>query len=105
MRKLNHIGIVTTTPKGGEVYNEGMKVWLTDYNESGNKIEWLRFAPDSWMDALIQSSTHIAYEVEDLDAEMAGKRVLLPKTDCGGGMFIAFVEEEGIPIELIVLNK
>ena len=30
-----------------------------------------------------------------------GKKVLLPPTDCGGGNWIAFVEEEGIAIELM----
>ena len=33
MRKINHFGIPTTTPQPGEVYVEGLKVWLTNFNE------------------------------------------------------------------------
>lgn len=66
MRKINHFGIPTTTPQPGEVYVEGLKVWLTNFNESPNKIEYLRFEEGSWMPELIQKVAHIAYEVDDL---------------------------------------
>ncbi len=101
MRTFDHVGIVTTEPVAGEFYNEGMKVWLTDFSKSPNRIEWLRFDADSWMPELIQKKTHMAYQVTDPEAEMAGKKVLLPPTDCGGGNWIAFVEEEGIAVELM----
>ena len=65
MRKINHFGIPTTTPQPGEVYVEGLKVWLTNFNESPNKIEYLRFEEGSWMPELIQKVAHIAYEVDD----------------------------------------
>lgn len=101
MRTIDHIGIPTTEPKAGEMYNEGMKVFLTNYADSPNRIEWLRFDSDSWMPRLIQNCAHIAYQVTDPKAEMEGKNVLLPPTDCGGGNWIAFVEEEGIAVELM----
>ena len=53
------------------------------------------------MPELIRTTTRLAYRVTDPEAEMAGKKVLLPPTDCGGGNWIAFVEEEGIAIELM----
>lgn len=101
MRKFNHVGIPTTTPKAGECYNEGMKLFLTDFTLSPNRIEWLRFDADSWMPQLIQSHAHIAYDVTDPKAEMEGKTILLPPTALGGGAWIAFIEEEGIAVELM----
>lgn len=101
MRTFNHVGIPTTEPQAGEVYVEGMKVFLTNYVDSTNRIEWLRFDSDSWMPKLIQEQTHLAYEVTDPKAEMEGKTVLLPPTELGGGAWIAFIEEEGIAIELM----
>lgn len=101
MRTFNHVGIPTTEPQAGEVYAEGMKVFLTNYADSANRIEWLRFDNDSWMPKLIQEQTHLAYEVTDPKAEMEGKTVLLPPTELGGGAWIAFIEEEGIAIELM----
>lgn len=101
MRTLNHVGIPTSKPKAGERYSEGMKLFLTDYNQCPNRVEWLRFEPDSWMHPLIQTQTHLAYNVTDPEAEMAGKTILLPPTDCGDGNFIAFIEENEIPVELM----
>lgn len=104
MRKINHIGIPVREPVPGEVYNEGMKVYLTDFNLSPNKIEFLRFEADSWMPAKIQALAHIAYEVDDLDRELEGAEVLLPKTVVNENLTIAFIEEEGIALELMQFN-
>lgn len=104
MRKINHIGIPVREPVSGEVYNEGMKVYLTDFNQSPNKIEFLRFDADSWMPEKIQTSAHIAYEVDDLDKELESAEVLLPKTVVNENLTIAFIEEEGIALELMQFN-
>ena len=100
MRKVNHFGIPTTIAQPGECYAEGLKVWLTDFTKSKNRIEFLRFEPETWMPELIQNVAHIAYEVPDLEAELKGARVIVEPMDCGD-KFIAFVEEEGIPVELM----
>ena len=89
MRTYDHVGIPTTTPKEGEVYNDGMKVWLTDFSKSPNRIEWLRFEPGSWMPELIQTTTHLAYQVTDPEAEMQGKKVLLVDTDPQASLTVA----------------
>lgn len=101
MRTLDHIGIPTSEPRVGEVYNPGMKVYLTDYSMSPNRIEWLRFDSDSWMPELIQKYAHLAYMVTDPKAEMEGKTILLPPTELGSGKWIAFVEEEGVAVEIM----
>lgn len=105
MRTLHHVGIPTFDPKAGEQYSEGMKLFLTDPTSCPNRVEWLRFESDSWLHPLIQNQTHLAYQVTDPQAEMAGKVVLLPPTDCGNGKWIAFVEENDIPVELIWQQK
>ena len=47
MRKVNHFGIPTTIAQPGECYAEGLKVWLTDFTKSKNRIEFLRFEPET----------------------------------------------------------
>lgn len=101
MRKFNHIGIITNTPAEGSIFNEGLGVYLTDYSKSANRIEWLCFVEGSCMDKKIQTNTHVAYDVDDFEAESKGKKILFAPVDCGGGNWIAFIEEEGIPVELM----
>lgn len=100
MRKINHFGIPTTTSQLGESYAEGLKVWLTDFTKSKNRIEFLRFEPDTRMPELIRNVAHIAYEVPNLEVELKDAHVIVDPMDCGD-KWIAFIEEEGIPIELM----
>jgi len=46
MRKFNHVGIPTTILQKDENFMEGAKLYVTDFNLSPNKIEWLRFESD-----------------------------------------------------------
>lgn len=105
MRKINHFGVPTTTVQPNETYAEGLKVWLTDYSKSKNKIEFLRFEEDSWMPEIIQKVAHIAYEVDSLEEEMAGAKVLVEPMQASEDLTIAFIEEEGIAIELMYFKK
>lgn len=100
MRTLSHFGIPTAEKPAGAAYIEPLKVSVTDYSKSPNKIEFLYFEPDSPMHELIQSRAHVAYDVPCLASAVEGARILLEPLDCGD-MIIAFVEEEGVAVELI----
>ena len=101
MRELHHFGIPTTTPHKDEMYLEGAKLHVTDAAKSPNKIEWLRFEAGSPLPELLKTSAHIAYKVKDLKAAMAGKTVLMEPFSPAAGLTVAFVVEEGIPIEFM----
>ena len=47
------------------------------------------------MPELIQKVAHIAYEVDDLAAELEGAKVLVEPMPGGENLTIAFIEEEG----------
>lgn len=105
MRKIDHFGIPTTVSQVGESYAEGLRVWLTDYSQSPNKIEFLRFEEGSCMPEIIQKVPHIAYEVDSLEEEMAGAKVLVEPMVVSDTLTIAFIEEEGIPVEIMCFKK
>ncbi|MDR1402424.1 MAG: hypothetical protein LBJ60_01805 [Tannerellaceae bacterium] len=101
MRTFHHLGIITHEKKEGAMYNETLSVWLTDPGESLNKIEWLKFEEGSILSELIQKETHVAYTVPSIDEELKGKNVLFPPMVCNECLTIAFIEEEGIPVEIM----
>ena len=100
MRTLSHFGIPTAVKPAEAAYIEPLKGYVTDYGKSANKLEFLYFEPDSPMHELMKTRAHVAYDVPCLKCELEGAKVLLEPLDCGD-MTIAFVEEEGIAIELI----
>ncbi len=101
MRKFNHVGIPTSTPRENEIYVEGMKLFLTDFTKSENKIEFLRFEEGSEMPEILKTHAHIAYEVPSLKSAMEGKKIVCEPFQGGEGLMCAFIEEEGVAIELM----
>ena len=99
--KLLHVGIPTTKTRTGETFLEGAGVYVTDAAASPYQIEWLRFTPDSGMPAELKNNTHVAFEVENLDAAMKGKKVILPPFSPMEGVMIAFIEDDGLVVELL----
>jgi hypothetical protein len=101
MRALHHIGIPTSEKRDHETFLADAKVYITDAVKSPNRIEWLRFEPGSPMPRMLQTIPHIAYQVDDLEAEMKGKDILLEPFSPAEGVTVAFIVEEGAPIELM----
>lgn len=105
MRKINHYGIPTLEKQANEIYAEGMKVYLTDYANSPNRIEFLRFEEGSWLPEIIQKVPHIAYEVPCMETALKGANVIVEPCRGGENLTIAFIVEEGIPLELMCFDK
>ncbi|WP_413282707.1 VOC family protein [Vibrio sp. MA40-2] len=101
MRTFNHVGIPTTVGHQGEVFSEEMKLYLTDFSESENRIEWLRFAKDSPMPEELKNTAHIAYEVDDLEEAIKGKTILIEPFNSTEKLRIAFIMDDEAPIELM----
>jgi hypothetical protein len=104
MRVLHHLGFLTSEKKEGAVFNEGLRVWLTDISSSPNKIEFLKFEEGSCMPELIQKQAHIAYTVPNLEEALKDAKVLFGPAAVNESLSIAFIEEEGVPIELMEIK-
>lgn len=102
--KFHHVGIPVFDKQEDMVFVDGLKVWVTDCSASQYQVEYLFFEPDSPMPAAIQDDTHIAFVVEDLEAAMDGKSVLVPICEPMPGLRMAFIYDEGLAIELMQIE-
>lgn len=105
MRKYHHLGIPTTERKKGERYLPEFKVWVSGYETSPYKVEWMRFEPGCPLPHLVQTVPHVAFEVDDLEAELADKEVLIPPNSPSPGITVAFIVDDGAPIELLQITS
>jgi hypothetical protein len=101
MKDFSHVGIPTSVVQANEIYLEGAKVYVTDFNVSENKIEWLRFEDDSPLPEQLKTIAHVAYEVDDLDQALAGKEILIEPFEPMEGLKVAFILDEGAPVEFM----
>ena len=53
---------------------------------------------------VVQTNGHIAYTVPCLEKELEGKKVIFGPAVCDEHLTIAFIEEEGIAIEIMELK-
>ncbi len=100
MRTFSHFGIPVTKAFTGELYNEDLHLYYTEVDASPNKIEFLRFMPECPFHDLIKNVAHIAYSVPSVEEAIPGAKILYGPFTPIEGMTVAFIEEEGIPIEL-----
>ena len=50
---------------------------------------------------LVKTVPHVAFEVDDLSAALAGHKVIIQPNSPSEGLLVAFVEVNGAPVELM----
>jgi hypothetical protein len=105
MLKYHHVGIPTDVSRGGEVYLEKFKVYVSGFEDSPYGVEWMRYEPDAPFPELVKTVPHVAFEVDDLAAAIAGKEILIPPNSPGEGVLVAFIIDNGAPIEFLQFTE
>ena len=106
--KYHHLGVPTKEKFPDEKYlPPQFKAYVSGFNTSPFGIEWMRYEADSPIHSLIQTVPHLAFEVEDLDYELANRNfnVITEPNPPSEGIRVAMIEHNGAPIELIEFEK
>lgn len=103
--KYHHLGIPTKEKHEGEVYLEKFKVYVAGYDTSPYKIEWMRYEKDSPINKLVQTIPHIAFEVDDLEEALKDKEILIEPNSPSEGIMVAFIIDNGAPVEFLQITK
>ena len=101
MRRYHHLGIPSDIVRNEEKYLEKHKMYVSGYGESPYKIEWMRFEPESPLPELVKTVAHVAFEVDDIASEIKGKEILIEPNSPSQGVTVAFIVDNGAPVELI----
>ena len=65
----------------------------------------MRFDPQCRMPEIVKTVPHLAFAVDDLDAALEGKRILIPPNSPLPGVRVAFILDDGAPIELLEFDR
>ena len=91
--------------RAGERLIEGYATFVSGYETSAYGIEWMRFESDAPVPELVRTLPHVAFEVDDLSAEIDGKEILIPPNFPSDGVTVAFIVENGVPVEFLEFAK
>lgn len=102
--RYHHIGIPTKTSIRGEVYLPEYKLFHCGYEDSEFGIEWMRYEDDCELPIIVKEIPHIAFEVDDIYEAVKDRKVIIEPNSPSQGVIVAFIEENGAPVELIQIK-
>lgn len=103
--KYHHLGIPTTEERPGEIYLERFGMYVYGFENSAYGVEWLRFDEDSPMPDLVKTVPHVAFVVDDVEKTIKGKQILIAPNSPSPGVMVAFIIENGAPIEFLSFSS
>jgi hypothetical protein len=105
-RAFHHVGLRAMDQQPDENFVEATRVWVTDPNGHPQRIEWLRYEPDSYLDEKFKDTPHVAWVVDDVTPWIAGKEIAIAPFDVGEPPFatVVFVWEEGMISEYMAFK-
>lgn len=103
--KYHHLGIPTSVVRENETYIEKSKMYVSGYDTSPYRIEWMRFDLDSPVKEIIKTIPHIAFEVDNLEEALKGKEILDEPSSPSEGITVAFIIDNGAPVEFLEIHN
>jgi len=98
---FNHIGIPVTGNFEGEIDLSHLKITVSDHENNPYGIQWQRYWDDAPYPELVKTVPHVAFVVEDIQAELVGKNLIIEPNSPSEGLIVAFIEVNGAPVELM----
>ncbi len=99
--KFNHIGIPVTGKFEGEIDLPHLKMTVSDHENNPYGIQFQRYWKDAPYPDLVKTVPHVAFVVNDLEAEIVGKNIIIDPNSPSEGLVVAFIEVNGAPVELM----
>lgn len=99
--RYHHMGIPTEIPRTGERFLEALGMYVSGFDTSPFGVEWMRFEPGSPVSDLVKTVPHLAFDVDDLESAIEGKEVIGELSSPMGGVRVAMIRHNGMPIELM----
>ena len=78
---------------------------VSDHLATPYAVQWMRFDDHCALPDLVKTVSHVAFEVDDLEAAIRGKNVIVSPNEPSEGVRVAFIEAAEAPIEFLQMTK
>ena len=103
--KFHHLGIPTKNKLKDEEHLKDLKIYVSGFGRSPYGVEWNRFEENAPYPDLVKTIPHVAFEVDDLEVALKGKNVIIEPNSPSPGVVVAFIEDNGAPIEFLQIDR
>jgi hypothetical protein len=80
-------------------------MYVSGFQTSPYGIEWMRFEKDSPVSELVKTVPHLAFEVDDLEIALEGKKIIGEISSPSEGVRVAMIIDNDAPVELLEFSK
>lgn len=101
----HHTGIPTSGNLPEKDYIPALKLYASGFSESTYGIEWMKFDDDCPVPELVKTVPHVAFVVDKLSEALKGKEILIEPNSPSEGVMVAFIVDNGAPVELMEFQK
>jgi hypothetical protein len=99
--EFHHLGIKRDEPHKDSIQLPHLKICCTDHESNPFGLQWMYYEADAPYPELVKTETHVAFKVKNLKAVLEGKKVIIKPNSPSEGVMVAFIEENGAPIEFL----
>ena len=99
--RYHHVGIPHGAPRAGERHLDDLGVHVCGFETSPYGIEWMRFESHCRVPDLVKAVPHVAFVVDNLEKALKGRVVLIAPNAPSRGVRVAFILDDGAPVELL----
>lgn len=103
--RYHHLGIPTHRELPAEDYIPKLRISASGFDKSQFGIEWMKFDDDCNMPELVRRVPHLAFVTDNLKEAIAGKEILIEPNSPSKGVTVAFIIENGAPVELLQFDS
>ncbi len=103
--KYHHLGLPTKEKLKDEIHLKHLKIYVSGYGRNPYGVEWTRYEDDAPYPELVKAVAHVAFEVDDVYEAIKGKNVIIQPNSPSPGVIVAFIEDNGAPIELLQVDR
>ena len=80
------------------------KMFVSGCEESPYRIEWMRFEAGCRLPEIVQTIPHAAFEVDNVSETIKGKKIIIEPNNPSDDVLVAFIEDNGAPVELMQIK-
>ncbi|TFG97570.1 MAG: hypothetical protein E4H13_10860 [Calditrichales bacterium] len=103
--RYHHIGIPTDQSRPGERLIAHLGMWVSGFETSPYGIEWMRFELESPIPKIIQTTVHIAFEVDDINSAIRGRQLIGEISSPSPGVRVAMISDGDVLIEVMEFDR
>jgi hypothetical protein len=104
-KEFHHVGIPTARKQPDEIYLESVQLHITDAGRHPHHVEWVRAEEGCPFPEVMKTTAHVAYTVDNLDEALKGQQVIWPPFEPMAGVRVAFILDQGAPVEFLEFAK